>query len=65
MADADVPIPAASEDRRIEATRVSLSYFADLTGNIGSHGTNPPFTCRAVTNWSPPSNVTTNWDIRV
>jgi hypothetical protein len=31
MADADLPIPAASGDRRIEATPVNLSFFADLT----------------------------------
>jgi hypothetical protein len=49
MADADVPIPAASGDRRIEATPVNLSCFADLTGNIGSHGNPVPVSCLPTT----------------
>jgi hypothetical protein len=45
MADADVPIPAAGGDRRIEATQVNLSCFVDLRGNIGSHGNPVPVSC--------------------
>jgi hypothetical protein len=45
MADADVPIPAVSEYRRIEAAPVNVSCFADLTGNIGSHGNPVPVSC--------------------
>jgi hypothetical protein len=49
MVDADVPIPAASGDRRIEATPVNFSYFADLTGNIGSRGNPVPVSCLPTT----------------
>jgi len=45
MADADVPIPPASGDRRIEATPMNLSCVADLTGNIGSYGNPAPVSC--------------------
>jgi hypothetical protein len=51
MADADVPIPAGSGDRRIEATPVNLSCFADLTGNTEAMGTQCQFlVCRPTAN---------------